>query len=191
MMPYRTLLIASLILSACGSTPAAKFYALDDGRVTQISGKSPSVAITRFSLPELLDRPQLVIRAAGNQITFSEGERWATPLREEIPRLLANDLGELLNSQRVSALPVDQRQHDADFRLQIDILALDTLDTGETRLDLNWHLANKAGKELDSGRIQLREALPNTLASTRIAAHRRLLAQSARAIAERIPRVPL
>ena len=96
--PAKLASIASLaFLGACAGAPPAHHVTLDDGRPpTARSSAAPSVAVVRADVPELIDRPQLAIRD-GNRVTFSEQYRWAEPLRREIPRVMAKDLGELLD----------------------------------------------------------------------------------------------
>src|SRR5205814_10451955 len=72
------LVAAGLLLAGCGSSPPSKFYVLTADPVPQrVSGAaSKTVALGRVSLPGALDRPQIARRKGGNEIVFSEEERW-------------------------------------------------------------------------------------------------------------------
>ena len=183
-------LLAGLVLSACGTTPAPVYHALDD-QVMSIAarGTTPSVAIVQVRLPELLDRPQLVTRGGGNRVQISEQQRWAEPLRSEIPRVVADDLGRLLDSSRVAALPVDVQRFAADFRVQLDVQRLDAVEGQGADIDLLWFLESRRG-QLSVGRSTLREPLaaaggdPAVL----VAAMRRALGRVAADIAAEIRR---
>ncbi len=61
--------------------------------------EQPSVLVGPVTLPELIDRPQLVVRNGEYGIEINEQQRWATPLKEALPRIIAAEL-----SQRVSKL---------------------------------------------------------------------------------------
>ena len=99
-----------VLLGACASQPLPRHVTLDDGRPRMARSLStPSVVISRTNVPDLVDRPQLVLRTNGNQVMLSEQYRWAEPLRHEIPRVIANDLGELLDSSAV-VRPVVRRR---------------------------------------------------------------------------------
>lgn len=92
---------ALVFLTACAS-PRERLYSLED-----VSPEAPAgvgaratVVIERVSLPDLVDRPQLVVREGTNDIRISEQERWATPLKESLPRLLAAELTRRIADRR-------------------------------------------------------------------------------------------
>ena len=75
-------LLAVLCLSACGSTPPALHYTLDEGAAsTPPQGTSPAIVIVHSSLPDEVDRPQLIVRQRGQPITIDEARRWAELVR--------------------------------------------------------------------------------------------------------------
>jgi len=156
------------------------------------------VLLLSASLPELLDRPQLVLRSADQRIQLSEQQRWAEPLRAGIARSIAADLGRLLASSRVAALPNGAPHFDADFRLTLHVQRLEAQVGRGVDLDLLWTLQPRQGKEL-LGRSQVHEPLAagsETLtgdggAAALVAAQRRALSQAAAEIAAAIRSQPL
>ena len=183
-------LLASVLLGACGTTPPAAYYSLDDGAMSVAArGTTPRVAIVQAKLPDALDRPQLVIRRGSNRLQLSEQQRWAEPLRYEIPRVLADDLGRLLDSSRVAAMPVDAQRFAADFTVQLDVQRLDLVDGQGVDLDLMWLLEPRQG-QVSVGRSTLHEPLAgggNDPAAL-VAAARRALDRAAADIATEIRR---
>lgn len=150
-------IVATTLLGACSSAPPAQHVTLDDGRPwTAKSSPVPSVAVVRANVPERIDRPQLVFRTAGNQVTLSERYRWAEPLRREIPRLIANDLGELLDSNQVAALPASG--FDADFKLTLDFQQLEAVVGQGVDVDVLWRLEHHGGM-VYLGRSSFRQPL--------------------------------
>ncbi|MBS1227791.1 MAG: hypothetical protein H6R17_1068 [Proteobacteria bacterium] len=186
-------LLASVLLGACGTTPPPVYYALDDQAMSVAKrATTPSVAIVQAKLPDSLDRPQLVIRSAANRVQLSEQRRWAEPLRYEIPRVLADDLGRLLDSSRVAALPVDVQRFSADFNVQLDIQRLEIVEGQGADLDLMWLIESRQGK-VTVGRSTLREPLVGTGGAggdtaALVAALRRALDRAAADIAAEIRR---
>lgn len=180
----------ALLLAACGTTPKASLYTLDDGNlVVSGQGTGPSVLLSSTSLPELLDRPQVVLRGADQRIILSEQQRWAEPLRSGISRIVAADLGRLLNSARVAALPNGAPHFDADFRLTLHVQRLEAQVDRGVDLDLLWVLQPRQGTEI-IGRSQIHE-VPETVASdgavaALVAAQRRALGRTAADIAAAI-----
>jgi ABC-type transport auxiliary lipoprotein component len=89
----------ALLAVGCGTPPKEYFYTLSDytsGDYTlgdlatgDAGGSNYSVAIAPVSVPEDVDRPQMVVRAGGHRVEMSELHRWAEPLKSEIPRVLA------------------------------------------------------------------------------------------------------
>ncbi len=179
-------LLGMAALGACSSTPPPVFYTLDNG-ATNIarSGVTPSVVLTQTTLPELIDRPQLIVRTGNNQVRISEQHRWAEPLRREIPRVLANDLGQLLGSSRVVAMPIDAQRFDADFRVSLDVQRLEASDKNGVDIDLLWQIQDRQGKTI-VGRSALRETTDSDDYVALVAAQRRALARVAADIAARI-----
>jgi uncharacterized protein len=106
-----------------------------------------SVAIVRVNLPELVDRPQLVVRSAGHRVQLSENDRWAEPLRRQVLRLLARDLGAALDSGRVVALGVEAREFDTDFRVVVDVQHLEVVSGQRVELDAVWRVESRNGRE--------------------------------------------
>jgi uncharacterized lipoprotein YmbA len=148
MTSLRTLLCVLLTagLGACASLPPLRYYSLDDGRPMAMgSPAGVSVAIVEVKLPELVDRPQLVVRSAGHRVQLSENDRWAEPLRRQVPRLLARDLGMALDSGRVVVLGLDAREFDIDFRVVVDVQHLEVVSGQRVELDAVWRVETRDG----------------------------------------------
>lgn len=177
---------ALAVLGGCASSPAPSYFTLETGMPRQPApGLTPSMAITRVALPELIDRPQLVVRMADNQVRILDAQRWAEPLRRQIPRLLADELGRLLGSERVFAAPLDGVGGDADFRLRLDIQRLEARSGSGADVDVLWHLEARQGK-IVTGRSLVSEAADGNDPAALVAAQRRALLRVAAEIAERV-----
>ena len=182
-------IVATALLSGCAGLPPARHITLDDGRPkTAKSSTVPSVAVVRANVPELIDRPQLVVRD-GSHVTFSEQYRWAEPLRREIPRVIANDLGELLDSSRVAALPSDAEGFNVDFKLMLEFQQLDAVIGQGADVDVLWRVEYRSGKAF-VGRSSFRQPLAGAatdypaLVAAQRQALRRVAAEIAKEIAE-------
>ena len=185
----RCVLLMSVLLGACGTTVPPVYYSLEDQAMSVAArATTPRVAIVQVKIPDALDRPQLLIRSAGNRLLLSEQRRWAEPLRQEIPRVVADDLGRLLDSSGVAALPVDVDRFTADFRVQLDVQRLDVVAGQGADLDLLWLLEPRQGKAT-VGRSTLREPLAaGDDPAAPVAALRRALARASADIAAEISR---
>jgi hypothetical protein len=139
--------LLTTVLGACASSPPVHYFSLDDGRPVAVgSPDGISVAVVRVNLPEIVDRPQLVVCSAGHRVQFSEHDRWAEPLRRQVPRLLARDMGVALDSGRVVALGVDAREFDIDFRVVVDVQRMEVVSGQRVELDAVWRVEPRNGR---------------------------------------------
>src|SRR5262249_24348531 len=94
--------VVLLALAGCAGGPSSKtsYYALSvegaPARAEQATATGAAtgtrVAVTRVGIPGEVDRPQMVSRAAANSVEVFDFHRWAEPLQEAIPRVIAGDL---------------------------------------------------------------------------------------------------
>lgn len=174
------------LLAGCAASPAPRHFTLGEGQAEAVpQGLAPSIVITQTTLPELIDRPQLVIRRSGNRVSIDEQQRWAEPLRRDIPRVLADELGRQLDSNRVLSLPIDGQGFDADYRLLLDVQRLEAVAGQGAQVDVVWRLLPRQGKPI-VGRSVLREVSGSDEAEALVAAQRRALKAVAAEIAQQL-----
>ncbi|MCK7497933.1 MAG: PqiC family protein [Comamonadaceae bacterium] len=96
---------------AAAATPKARFYTLSAVPAAALGTAASAaagygVAVGPITVPEAVDRPQIVLRLSPSQVEISELHRWAAPLNSEIPaRSSPKHLTRLLDSARVWAYP--------------------------------------------------------------------------------------
>jgi uncharacterized lipoprotein YmbA len=186
---YATWLIAGIVLAlaGCGSPPKINFYTLE-ARPAGAPAAAPSplsVVVGPVTVPEEVDRPQMVLRTGPNQVEIADLHRWAEPLKTAIPRVLADALSRELGTARVTT----SRQSAAlafDYRVALDVRHFDSSFAEGASLDVLWTLrAAKAG-EPRIGRSVVRESALAGDAQAVAAAHGRAIEQVAREIAAAI-----
>jgi uncharacterized lipoprotein YmbA len=64
-----------------------------------------SISIGPVTLPATVDRPQMVVQTGPNQVWIDEFHRWASPLQNDIARVLVENIATLLGTPRASAFP--------------------------------------------------------------------------------------
>ncbi|HEX8989893.1 MAG TPA: PqiC family protein [Rhodocyclaceae bacterium] len=139
--------MAAAALVGCSGSAPIRYFSLDDGESAPPgSPNGPRVAIVQVNLPELVDRSQLVVRAAGHRLQICDEDRWAEPLRRQIPRLLARDLGVALDSGRVVTLPIDARNFEVDFKVSVDVQRLEAVVGRGVELDAVWRVESRDGR---------------------------------------------
>ncbi len=146
-----------LLCAGCVRSPGVTFYTLTPAAVPEVEASSAqalSVRVGPVTLPELLDRPQLVVRVAPNRVSILEEHRWAEPLKEEIPRLLSQDMGRRLGSSRVSAYGQGTGA-DAKYNVPVDILRLEAVPGEAVTIEAAWSV--RGGSDRRVGRAVVRE----------------------------------
>lgn len=182
------LLVCCLLLAAgCSRSPRANFYtltALAPPAATVPQRQAPSLAVDSVTLPEFVDRPQLVMVDGDNRVEILEMQQWAESLKNAIPRILADNLSRQLGLDRVAAYP----QHagsDADYRLAVDFQRFEAT-ARSVDLDAIWTVRSTGGAPL-AGRSRVHEAHDGGYDSV-AAAYSRALATVSGDIARAMPK---
>jgi len=162
-------------IAACSSSKVS-FYTLSASagseEVKPVNGSS-GVNIGPVSLPEIVDRTQLVVQLKGNQVDILEFHRWAEPLKSQIPRLMADNVGRLLGSGRVSAYPQSVGS-DADIRVPVDIQRFEA-DGEMVKIDAFWTLRRGSSEVAKTGRSSSSEKIEGTGYDALVSAYSRAL----------------
>jgi uncharacterized lipoprotein YmbA len=139
-----------LMLSGCGSTQPSRFYTLYPLGDLKAEQKSTSadhniyVAIGPVEIPDYLDRPNIVIRTSQNELTLSEFDRWAGSLKEDIARVLSENISKLTAPDQLSVVEWGWGA-DHDYRVAVDIKQFDIMPEGNVLLKAEWALIGKNG----------------------------------------------
>ncbi|MFC4278855.1 PqiC family protein [Achromobacter aloeverae] len=184
-----------LLLTACATSPA-KFYTLDaQAPAREASGQAvPAIiVISHVSVPELVDRPQFVLRIDATRIRIDEYSRWAEPLKEQIARVLAADLalsfpGALVST---SARWEDQaRTH----QVSVEVQGFESTPGDNATIAVLWTVRYPGKEDTRSGRSIVREPVKTQENADLVQAHSRALAgisaDIARAIQAKPPLTP-
>lgn len=175
-------------LAGCSRSPRITFYTLQPGVQAGIATANitpPSVAVGPVTLPELVDRPQLVVRVAANRVDILETQRWAEPLKSEIPRLISENLGRLLRSDRVYSY-LQNAGFEADYRLLVDIQRFESSPEGTVSVEAVWSLRRATGAAPKTGRSLVHEPVGGEGVDALVAAYGRALFALSRDLAKAI-----
>jgi uncharacterized lipoprotein YmbA len=176
--------VALLLLAGCAGSPRATFYTLKStvGLETTDRYKGiPTVAIAAVSLPELVDRPQMILPDEGTKVTILETRRWAEPLKSAIPRVLAENLSRIIGGDRVSSYP-QHAADNADYRVFIDIQRFEAVE-GAVVVDALWSIRPAGTGGTAAHRSQFVEATGGTGYEHLTAAYSRALGSFSKEIA--------
>ncbi len=171
-----TLCLAVALLVGCSSSPKVTFYTLNVAATNEAPAPAlHSVAIGSITLPDLLDRPQLVVRRSANRVDILESHRWAESLKSEIPRIIAADLSILLKPARVSTYPQNAGL-EADYRVLLDIQRFEMTVGEGVSLEALWSVRSSNGGVPKTGRTVVSEPASAVGYDALVAAQSRALA---------------
>ena len=143
------------------------------------------VVVSPVTIPDLVDRPQIVTRGPGNQVSLDEFERWGEPLKSDIARVIAADLGALLGSERVSVFESGSSVPPV-WRVRVDVMRFDSMPGDAVTVDAQWTVWPPKKSAPVLGHSLEHEPVQGQGYDALIAAHDRALAAVSRDIASAI-----
>lgn len=168
-----TMLAALLLLGACASTPPTLFYTLEPLISSVSSSSGSAISVGPVTVPEAVDRPQMVLRTGTNQVTLAEQRRWAESLRSAIARVVSANLAASgTTTTAATTVAIDIVRFDSQLGVAIDLAA-------------NWRI--RSGSDAArSGSMAWHEPVFGNDYADLAAGHSRALAQLSRQIAATI-----
>jgi uncharacterized lipoprotein YmbA len=138
-----------------------------------------------ISVPAAVDQPQIVVSTGANQVMFDEFNRWASPLQDNIARVVAENLVAALGTPRVTLFP-QTLNVDADIRVAIEVRNFDSAPGKTASLDAVWTVRRSGDGKSVTGRTSVREPIQDTGYDALAAAHSRALARLSQDIADAV-----
>jgi len=181
-------LLLALVAAGCSRSPRVNFYTLALGANVEAAAgdrAAPSVLVGPVTLPEVVDRPQLVVRVAANRVEVLESQRWAEPLKSELPRLMARNLGLQLGSDRVASYQQNVGA-EAEYRVLLDVLRFESVPGESVTVEAAWKIRRHAGGAARTGRSLVRERVEGPGYDALVAACSRAFAGVSRDLAQGI-----
>ena len=183
-----TVCLSVAATTGCSRSPRVNFYTLAPSAkpVAAASVRAAyAVAVGPVTLPEFVDRPQLVVRVAANRVDILETQRWAEPLKNGIPRLVAENLSRLLGTERVSSYP-QNAGGDADYRVLLDIQRFESMPGESVTVEAFWTIRRTAGETTKTGLTVVREPVASGSYDALVAAYSQALVTVSSDIAQAI-----
>jgi uncharacterized lipoprotein YmbA len=188
-MRYAYTLVLFITLCGCASSPPSQFFTLSAAAApgaTPVARTGYGIVVGPATVPESVDRPQLVLRLSENRVTIVEQARWAEPLASSIPEVIARNLAQSLNSSRVMAYP--QNPENFDCQVLLEVLRFDSVLDDAATVEVAWTLRPSNGGEPRFGRTLVREPVSAAGYEALVAAHSRALRAVSAEIAATIRR---
>lgn len=146
----RALLVVCLLFGPVAYGCASKgldtrFYILDplpqEIPIVKADKADPiSIDVVSLSLPQYLERPQIVTRGEGNRLELAELHQWGENLRKNMVRVIAKNLSNILQTPDVS-IGLRNPISSPDFRIELVIMKFERDPDGKVRLTAKWSLS--------------------------------------------------
>ena len=144
---YTILLVwfAAACLGGCATTAPTRFYVL-----TAVSTSEPSqplageardlaIGVGPIELPRYLDRPQMATRAGQYELQFAEFNQWAEPLKNNVTRVLSENLSHLLATDRIATHPW-ARSTPVVYQVMVQMTHFEGTLGEQSRLTAQWQI---------------------------------------------------
>jgi uncharacterized lipoprotein YmbA len=176
------LCVVVALVAACASAPPPKFYTLSRTPAPGAPPSTLSVAVGPVTIPAIVDQPQIVVSVSPNQVTLEEFNRWASPLADNITRVVAENLVDLLGTPRVTLFQ-QSPSVDADYRVGIEVQSFESAPGDAATLNAAWLVRRTRDGKTETGRTTVREATPDKGFDALAVAHSRALSRLSQDIA--------
>jgi len=204
-------LAASISVPACAVTDPTQYYALGQvgtgktdavtsppspanpatAQASQGGTSAVAIGVGPVFLPGYLDRLQIVTRTGTDQVDLSQFYRWAEPLDEGIARVLVEEIGARVPTDRIVTYPWRGAIGRAiQYQVPVGILRFDGHQGGEIVLDARWRILARDGTELAFRRSTLTETVAGQGYEPMVAAMTRALLNLGQEIAAEMRTLP-
>lgn len=180
----------ALLAMACGTTsPRVQYYTL-----APVSGSGPSgagltkwvVAVRPVAVPDVLKRPQILVRTGENTVAVSDFQRWAGSFDQDVTRVLVQNLHAMLQDVGAAAA-LDALVTEPHWVVAVYLSRFDGRPEDSVVLHATWSLkARKTRSETVLKETVITEKCDGPGYEGLAAAHSRALAALSREIAAEI-----
>lgn len=180
-----TLCALAALTIGCASTPASRFYTLSATSGPAAPSSDLSIAVGPVTVPAMVDRPQIVVSMGSNRVRLEEFDRWAEPLQNNIARVVADNLVQMLGTPRVFSA-AQTSSVDADYRAAIDVQSFQSAPAEAAILDAVWSVRRTKDGKVETGRTTVRETVQEKSYDALAAGHSRAVARLSNDIANAV-----
>jgi uncharacterized lipoprotein YmbA len=183
---------AAFLMAGCfgpGTTRTTRLFVLNATAAADASTARASdlrLGVGRVSLPERLNRSQIVTRTGTNEVHVADFSQWAEPLEKSVPRVVAENLAKLTGTDQVSVYP-SPTQMEIDLRVEISVIQFEGDSNGAVSLVARWRWISAADSHAHPLQLSTySEAVADGSTEALVAAMSRALASLSRDISTAI-----
>ncbi len=106
-----------------------------------------SLGIGPVTLPDYVERPEIVVRTSPTQVRHSVIDQWAEPLGRNVTRVLSENLALLLGTSDVAAFPSFEVSH-MQYQVRVAFLGFEQDAQHRALLSARWDIVHLDSKQL-------------------------------------------
>jgi uncharacterized lipoprotein YmbA len=131
-----------------GTERMPRLFVLDAVAPAGESAKTDlSVGVGPVSIPDRLDRPQILTRSSRHEVELAEFDQWAEPLEKSFALVLAENLSRTIPTDRISVYPWN-RSTPVELRVAVVVTRFEREPDGNVTLAARWRLIGPDGREV-------------------------------------------
>ena len=126
----------------------SRFYTLaarPAGTTASSSTSDLSVVVGPVTFPAYLDRNEVAVRVSPSELKYALTERWAEPLVQNFTRVLIENIGRALGSERVSGV-VNATTPTPHYSVEVVVVRFEASADGKAEATVRWAVRDKARK---------------------------------------------
>jgi len=145
--------VSLMLMAGCGTSAPTRFYVLspmpasEEGSQVVLGERCLAIGIGPITLPQYLERPQIVTRLSNNEMKVADFDQWAEPLRDNFSRVLAENLSALLCADAMAIFPWSGSTP-VDYQVQVEVIRLDGALGGEAVMTARWAIMAEDSRKL-------------------------------------------
>ena len=145
--------ISMMTLTGCGTSAPTRFYVLspmpaaEEGSQVVLGERCLAIGIGPITLPQYLERPQIVTRLNNNEMKLADFDQWAEPLKDNFTRVMAENLSALLCADAMAIFPWTGSTP-VDYQVQVEVIRLDGTLGGEAVMTARWSIMGEDSRKL-------------------------------------------
>ena len=189
---YVLLIGAAALAAGCfGSSVAPEFFSLraEAGATAGAPvAQRPTLglAVGPIEIPRYLDRDEVVTRDESYRLVPWDEHRWAGSLRDDVLRVLGDDLGTLLGTTRVAVYPAEPR-YPVGYRVLLSVLEFEGVPGQAVTLRARWMVVDgESGLALAVVQSRVQQPVASASFDALVAAQSAALGSVTREIAAKI-----
>ncbi len=148
-----SLVILIPVCGCLGRSQPTRFYLLQSisgipaEKTAALKREGMHIGIGPITLPEYVDRPQIVTLVGPHELDLADFDQWSEPLKDSIPRILGENVSVLLATQHIYLYPWTGSAN-IDYQIEVDITRFDAARGGDAALNARWTILAGNGKEI-------------------------------------------